>query len=156
QGLADDGDAAKASRAASAAFDEVIQWAPATDTALFADAAAAALLADHLQEAAAESRRELAAFLRTSPALATELAFTMKRVDRRREACAGLEALRRKHGDRIGAYLGLTTAICVVHDRRYHAVATRTKDSRGEPIDPVALFAYFVQNERKMLFGLNT
>lgn len=156
QGLADDGDAAKASRAASAAFEEVIQWAPATDTALFADAAAAALLADHLQEAAAESRRELAAFLRTSPALATELAFTMKREDRRREAFAVLEALRRKHGDRIGAYPGLTTAICVVHDRPYHAVATRTKDSPGEPIDPVALFAYFVQNERKMLFGLNT
>jgi hypothetical protein len=154
--LADGGDFAKAQASLGETFDLVVARAPATDSALFADAAFAMRLVESLGETKEADARPLLTFLRQNDALARELVFQMGPEDKPVAVYGVLKKLVAAAGPSLGKYPALVAAICVVYDRPHYAVATRTKDSPGTPIEAAEVFAYFTAHEGKMLFGLNS
>lgn len=154
--LDDGGDFAAADHDLIALFDQVIANAAATDPAPFADADYAMQLVTVVQDLPKEQQRDAYTFLRDHDALARELILSMLPEDRFRQIYPVLQKLRAAHGDRIAQYPALTAAICLVHDHPITARSTVSRGSKGETIDPAAVFAYYTSNESRMLFGLKS
>jgi tetratricopeptide (TPR) repeat protein len=62
-----------------------------------------------------------------------------------------LQDFQERHGNELNRYATLTTALCVVHDQRLH------RGVGGDvppPASPQALYDFFTNNERRMLFPI--
>ncbi len=151
--LDDDGDTIKAVESLRSIFAQVVAYAPATDSAAFAEADGARRMVE-LVGAGKSTSRSVLTYLRKHPALAQELAMTVGPGDNAECICQVLGRLIEKFGETPGDLPAFTAAICVVYDNPHTAAATRPKET-PKTIDPVDVFGYFVANSGRMLFGLN-
>lgn len=150
--LQTDGDLDAAQAAADHLFDQVTAYAKPTDAKAFTEAAFGRRLVRQLGEAGEVDPAEMTRFLRANPKLARALAFLVQEQEEEpAEVYALLDRLRRERGDRLGRYANLAAAIAVVHDK---PLKRRINENSVEAPDPVAVFDYFVKNEKKMLFGV--
>lgn len=95
-------------------------------------------------------------YLRKNKDLANELARTVRFGDSKQsddlpKVFALLDRLREKYGDRLNEFATLTTSICVVHDRE---IKRHLNENTVKGSDPLALFEFYVQNEKSMYFGI--
>lgn len=133
-------------------LDRVATTADLADTDRFREAAFALRLVRQLSAAEDSSRRDLYAWLRARSDLAQTLAFLVREdAEKPAEVYALLDRLRLQRGARVEKYPELAAAICVVHDRK---LTRRINENSATAADPVALFDYFVANERRMAFGV--
>ena len=139
-----------AERYARAAFDHVISFAPDTEPDLFIDTAAALRLIEQVSESGDDAVR-IYGYLKKNTKLARAIAFTVSTQDTLPRVYALLDAMQRKHGDRLNDYANLVAAICVVHDKM---LTIRVNENRVKAPDPLALLDYFMRNEKQMLFGI--
>ena len=151
QAAAKDGDFKAAADAADAVFAYVVAYVPSRQDELFTDAAFARRLYRQLADCDQQTARDLLSFLQQNDALARTLAFLVDERERAGEVYGVLNTLREKRGDKLPGFATLTAALCVVMDR---PLARQINENRVEAPDAVALFDYFTENERKMLFGL--
>jgi hypothetical protein len=134
-------------------FDRVIALASPTALDSVHESALALRLVGQLQQAPPAQRLELLKYLRANRELAATLTFLMRSQNRAPAVYALLNRLREKHGKDLETYANLTAAICLVHDRPF--VRLVSKNQLKSP-DPVALFEYYVNNERRMVLGIRT
>ncbi|MHC4416437.1 MAG: hypothetical protein ACYS0G_14275 [Planctomycetota bacterium] len=146
------GDFETAAKALERQFDRVIAAAPLDDRALFTDAAFAVRLIGQLNEVDDAIRLELLEYLRTHDQLASTLVFLVKPdQEKAAEVYALLDRLRRARGEALETYPNLAAALCVVHEEPFKR---RFNENTARSADPIAIFDYFVVNERRTLFGV--
>lgn len=150
--LRTDGDFDLAESTLASIFDQVVVFGDQNDKQLFVDAAFALRLTQMLATADEATRLGTLAFLLANRELAQTLAFLV-RPERERPAqvIAMLEHLRERYGDSLNEFANLAAAICVVHDE---PLTQRINENRPTAPDPVAMYEFFVANEKKMLFGV--
>jgi hypothetical protein len=144
----------RAQRELQTIFDQVIVYAPLDDAALFTDAAFALRLVTQLGKAEEPIRRPLYEFLRENDQFARMLVFLVAAVDNDKEVYAILERLLQSHRRALPSFAPLAAAICIVHDAPRPLKISSSASPR--PIDPVALFDYYVSNERQMRYSPRT
>ncbi len=153
--LALSGDVDRAGNAAAKLLAEVALTRPASDAGAFADAGYAVGLVSLMDRAALADASELSAMLRrlrARSAAARELAFLF--YDQGDDAAKVLVVFARldeAFGAEVDAFPGLTAALCVVHDR---AIERRVNENKVTATDPVELFRFFRDHEKRMLFGV--
>ena len=152
-GLQADGDFAKASEDLTQLFDQVIACAPVKEKDLDAwrDVAYALRLVNQLEQAPAASRLDLLKYLRANDNLARSLTMLVGRKERPIDVYRMLDRLRQERGEQLDKFANLAAALCVVHDRPFER---RINENQAKAPDPVALFDYYVRNERLMNFGV--
>lgn len=138
-----------ASARADAVFDRVLAWGAPDDLELLRDVTLARRLLTFTATLPVADQAGATAFLVRVPNVARRLAFLMRpEVDDVAAAMRVLARLAAVGGERIDAYPDLVAAICVVHDR---PIQRRINESTVRGLDPVAVFEYFVGNERQLL-----
>ncbi|MCH7847327.1 MAG: hypothetical protein IIB53_03085 [Planctomycetes bacterium] len=150
--LEQSGDFEQAQAALQQQFDQVIASADRKDKQLFRDAAFALRMVRQLKQVDEAVRVELLKYLQDNAALATTLAFLIKPDrDDPAKVYALLNKLRNHRADRLDDYANLVAAICVVHEDPFRR---RVNENVGQSPDALAIFDYFVANEKRMLFGI--
>ncbi len=144
-------DFAQAAADAQALFDFVVGYAPTRTTRPFVEAAFLRRLTAQLATVSASQARSLYELLRANDDLARELAFAVTGHDKPAEVYGVLAKLHAAKGETVAKYPPLTAALCVVHDK---PLRRRINENQAQADDVVALFDFYVDNERKMLFGL--
>lgn len=151
----------------------LVIYAPASEAEAFRKAAVALRIVETLAVADPTIRVDTLRFLRRSPRFAEALVYLMPLESTMvREAPGGLgwgveslgdrsadirniyrvlRMLREDNEDRIETFANLAAAVCVVHRT---PVRMRVNENTGVSPGPVAVFRYFVRNERRMLFGV--
>ena len=150
--LSIDGEFSAAEKSLTDTFDQVIAYAQPSEKQLFYDAAFALRLVR--QSGASDKAARLDQFkcLRENDDLARTLVFAMKpETEKPADVLAVLDRLRAKHAAILNKYADLAAAICIVHDR---PLERQINENRVAGPDPVALFEYFVSNEKRMYFGV--
>ncbi len=150
--LEQSGDFEQAQAVLQQQFDHVIASADRKDKQLFRDAAFALRLVRQLKQADETVRVELLKYLQENAALASTLSFLIKPDrDDPGKVYALLNELRKHRADRLDDYANLVAAICVVHEDPFRR---RVNENVGQSPSPLAIFDYFVANEKRMLFGI--
>ena len=142
----------EAAAQAKALFEQVISQVPDTDIAAYSEAAYLARLTTHLQSVDADARIDILKLTRANPNAAQALAFLIKPGhDRIGGAYAAFKAIHTHRPSDFDSYANLIAALCVVHDEPL----TRYINENAVKAPPVTeLYDFFVDNEKKMLFGL--
>ena len=130
-------------------FDFAIATTPTHDAARLAAAARAVRTVNQLSRAEEAQRLELLRYLRAHPQLAETLAFAVHDKDLWPGVFKVLDQLRERSGDKLDDFANLAVATCVVHDE---PLVQYVNENRPEAKDPVAIFEYFVRNEKRLLF----
>jgi hypothetical protein len=144
-----DGDFAAAQESLLKTFATVVGYGTEKHVAAFHAAAYGLRLAEQLENV--DGGVEMLKFLRKNAQLGRTLAFLISPKDDPKEVYRQLAALRVKHEKELETYAQLAAAICVVHDR---PMTRRVNENRRISADPVAIFEYYVANEKAMYFGV--
>jgi hypothetical protein len=144
-----DGDFAAAQESLLKTFDTVVGYGTDKHLAAFHYADYGLRLALQLENV--DGGVEMLKFLRKNQQLGRTLAFLISQKDDPKKVFAQLAALRVKHEKELETYAQLAAAICVVHDR---PMTRKVNENRRTAADPVAIFEYYVANEKAMYFGV--
>ena len=146
------GDFEHAQAALQEHFDRVIATADHKDKQLFRDAALALRLVEQLKDTDEATRLQLLKYLQENEAIGSTLAFLIKPGrDDPAKVYSLLEKLRQRRGAKLDEFASLAAAICVVHEDPFRR---RVNENVGHSPDALAIFDYFVGNEKHMLFGI--
>jgi hypothetical protein len=152
--LRGDGNFAAASTELSAVCDQVVGFAPEKDAGVFRDADFARRLVAQLSQLDGDAKPgELLAYLLQNPVLAHNLVFLFQaQYQKPQEVYGTLAKLRAHAGAKLETYATLGAAICLVHQSL--PLTRQLNENIVEAPDPCAIFDYFVQNESRMLLGI--
>lgn len=146
------GDAKAAEAAAMELFDRVIAQERPSTVAPFTTAALTLRTVRQTALLDATVRGELLAFMRQNPDLWATLAFLVKPAEDPRAIYALLNRFRVERSDhKLNDYANLVAALCVVYDQK---LTHRVNENRVEAADPLLIYDFYQQNEKKMLFGV--
>ncbi|MEM8783478.1 MAG: hypothetical protein AAGE65_11565 [Planctomycetota bacterium] len=150
--FAQHGDADRAGNEAGQWLAEVALTRRTGDLAAFADAGYAAGLVALLDDPKVAEPAAWLARLRARPVAARELAFLFDpHGDDAARVLGVFGQLDDAFGADLDAFPGLAAALCVVHDRD---IERRVNENQVRATDPVALFRFFRDHEKQMLFGM--
>lgn len=165
--LEEDGDFAKAEDELREFFAHVGARAPVAGHEAFVESAFALRLVRQLGATGVRPQRRrrpaagggppagrvgLLKYLRANDRLARAMAFTVRAAGERPRAVYDLlEKLRKTHGEKLNTYAYLAAALCVVHDE---PLKRRVNENTAAAPDPLAIFKYYIDNEKSMFFGL--
>ena len=141
-----------AANAANRLFDNVIVSARRKDTQAFVNAAFARRLLNQLTQAASETQLPLLQFLHDNDETARMLVFCFTQQDDGGNVYQLLNRLRIERGEQVSQFSALAAAICLVHQQ---PLRRRINENEIETPDPIEIFDYFVENERRMFFGIS-
>jgi hypothetical protein len=145
------GDYTAAASAADACFDRVLLTIPATQTDVLRQADGVRRMIHQLSRMSDEdARAQLLPFLRANEELAQAVAFLIPATAGKDEY-ALLDRLRRERPKQVVAYVNLAAAICAVHAKPFER---HTNENKSTAADPIAIFDYYVANEKQMFFGV--
>jgi hypothetical protein len=145
------GDYTAAAAAAEACFDRVCLTIPATQTDALRQADGVRRMIHQLSKMSDEdARTQMLPFLRANEELAQAVAFLIP-ADAGKDEYALLNRLRTERPKQVAAYANLTAAICAVHAR---PLVRHTNENKSTAADPIAIFDYYVANEKAMFFGV--
>ena len=148
-----DGDFEGADRALSGVFDEACLYAPVERVDALREARFPLLLVRQLKNCEESERLGLLKYLRGHVQLAEAMVFLAHPAQNNKSIYHTLNVLR---GQRCGMlaeqYASLTAAICVVP--LWEVCAADQMSNTARSVEPVAIFDYYVQNERRMFFGV--
>ncbi|MCC5828800.1 MAG: hypothetical protein JJU36_05075 [Phycisphaeraceae bacterium] len=133
-------------------FDSLIAHADLRQTQAFRDAAVGLRLAMQLRTLPESQRKTLAQWLLRHPDFARTLALTIRMGEENPRPI--LELVLRmidRFGDRVAGYANLAVAIAVVHDQ---PLVKRLNENTARASDPLDLMAFYIANERAMMFGV--
>lgn len=147
------GDFQQASEEATALFARVVAYGDTKAPEQFVEAAYAYRLLSQLAGAEGLSSVEMLRYLRANPKFGHALAFLIQPGEDPAKVYALADRLRRGHGDVLNDFATLAAAICVVHDE---PLKRRVNENEVAATDPIELFNYFRNNEKRMLFGIRT
>lgn len=145
------GDFKAAAEAADRVFAHVVAYAPIGQRDAFVDAAFARRLYRHLAATDQPTAAALLPWLTENDELAQTLAFLVSDHEKPGPVYRVLAELRQAHGDQVAEYPALAAALCVVHDQ---PLQRRINENTVTAPSPVDLFGFYVEHERRMLFGL--
>ena len=142
QGAAAALDSLKSIRADLLALD------PGANASLFGETAYLWRLSQLLTSSNSEQYERVRRLAKSHPALFENLLFTLSPAfDHPVNAMALLDALCTRYPKFVDNYANLAVAICVVHDAYSGDLA---KVTQAEPADPLDIFAFFIDNERRL------
>jgi hypothetical protein len=144
------GDYEAAQSAADACFDRVLLTAPATQLDVLRQADAARRMIRQISKMPDDARAPMLTFLRANEELASAVAFLVSDTGGKDEY-ALLDRLRTERPKQVVAYANLTAAICAVHAKPFERHAN---ENTSKSADPLAIFDYYVANEKALFFGL--
>lgn len=151
----DDGNQAKAAAAGTALFDQVIARAPLRDGESWIEAAWIARLTSQVAALPKDAQRPALALAKKRPGASRALAMLLSPRDDTARAYAILAKLDAAHGDKVERLAPLAAALCVVHDSTRFLAANRGKPA-PIAVDPVVLFAYYAENQPRMVFDIRS
>jgi hypothetical protein len=147
-----DTDFEAAEAALAATFDQVVAYADASETALIREAALALRLIRGIAKGNEIHQVPQLTFLRENPEFARTLGFLLDpRADKPAAVFRMMDRLRVDHAAKLNDYADLAAAVCVVHDREF---VRQINENRGVAPNPVAVFEYYLKNEKEMFFGM--
>ena len=133
-------------------FDQVVAFADVADKPLWRDAAFSLRLVQQLAATESGGRLDRLRYLRANPRVARALVFTIKPDEEKvNDVYLMFDQLRAVHGPILDQYAQLAAAISVVHEDR---LVRRINENRATSPDPLALFEYFMKNQKKLYFGV--
>ncbi|MCL4209545.1 MAG: hypothetical protein HRU76_00275 [Phycisphaeraceae bacterium] len=146
------GDLERAETELAALFDSLIGYAAIREVEAFRETACHLRLVRQLKAADLQWPIDTITFLRDNPTFARALAFAARPdQEKMKEVYALVDRFRQERGDRVEKYANLAAAICVVHDR---PLRRNYNENVVSAPDPIALFDFFLANEKRMTFGL--
>lgn len=136
-------------------FDSVIAYVPDSDVQLYTQAAYIRRLTDLLRSADNEAiLKRILALVRENPQLGKTLAFMFDpKHDDARRVLDIVDQIAEQRPDQIADYTQLTVALAVVHDHPEPFIR-RINENTAQSPEPLALFDYYVSNERRLNFGI--
>ncbi|MDB5318530.1 MAG: hypothetical protein JWN40_161 [Phycisphaerales bacterium] len=145
------GDYTAAAAAADACFDRVLLTIPATQTDVLRQADGVRRMIHQLSKMSDEdARAQMLSFLRANEELAQAVAFLIP-ADAGKDEYALLDKLRKERPKQVVAYANLAAAICAVHAKPFER---HTNENTSKAADPIAIFDYYIANEKQMFFGV--
>ncbi len=135
----------------SSLFDQVALTGSDKSLDAFSDSAFALRMINQLHTLPAAKRLDLLAFLRANDALARSLVFLINDDQQAPGAYAMLNRLRQNNAPTLNTFATLAAAICVVHDQPF---TRHINEHLTASPDPVALYNFYTNNEKLMLFGI--
>jgi hypothetical protein len=150
-GLQQTGDLQTAKSSVTKLFGQVIARSTDRQLDLFREADFANRFANQLQRVSADRRQELVAFLRAHDELARIVVFAMRDGDSPQFVYAMLMRLGKERPTQVDSYSNLAAALALVHDR---PLVRNINEARVQAPDPLAIFDYYVANEKSMAFSV--
>lgn len=133
-------------------LDAVAAYIEIEERETFRRCALALRLVQQVSQLDEPMRLPMLRFLRAHPTLAGEIVFAVDTtVQSPARVYTVLEYLRKHRGRALEEHPALTAAICIVHDRPFSRSAN---ENLMHAPDALAIFDYFVVNERTMLHGI--
>ena len=150
------GDFEKAAGEFDQLWPRVVAYLSPFDVDTITDVDFASRLTTAMKMYEGDDKAELFKFLRTHDELARTIMFVWEpQSDDVTTMFKLLNRLRQSHGDdKVADYAQLTAALLVVHDTPGKAFDRRINENVPKSPDPSALFSYYVDNEKKLNFGV--
>lgn len=152
ESITKDADFTRATKDLTTLFDELIAYAPDSETDAFREADFGLRLVTQLSQVKT-GRTDLLTYLRANPELAQALVFQIQPEDKIPAVYALLNKLQQKHGKELNKLASLTAAICVVHDQ---PLVDQVNENTAKAADPVQIFDYFKTHQGSMHFPLTS
>jgi hypothetical protein len=145
------GDFSAAAASAERLLAHVTAYAPVRQSRAFVEAAFAARHYRFLAAIPQDDAKVLHQFLGEHTELAQTLAFLVSPDEQPQAVYATLKKLSAARGEQLAKYPALVAALCVVHDQ---PIVHHINENRVEAPDVVALFDFYVEHEKRLLYGL--
>lgn len=150
--ISQESDFTRAAKDLTALQDELIAYAPSTETDAFREADFSLRLITQLSQVKA-GRIDLLTYLRANTQLAEALVFQVSPKDKIPGVYDMLGKLREKHAGELNRYASLAAAICVVHDQ---PMVDHVNENTAKSADPVLIYEFFKSHEKQMHFPLTS
>ncbi len=149
--MRDTGDVDKTRDRLANAFELVISRGTDKQLDLFRDADFAWRIGWQMSKLPLTQRRDVLSYLQRHDALARIMATTVQPDDKITAVYDLFDKLRTQRPDQMDAFANLVASICVVHDE---PLTRRVNENKVSSPDPLAIFDYYVANEKSMAFGI--